>query len=134
MSANQQQPWENTHQDPYSSSREHWIHNDASSGNYGPDYESEELRSESSDKFSEDGEEHDRAEALQHKRGRQRRHMATIIVHVTVGCRTGYWCMKIHKRADHVVQVETGELAYTAEEACTSHYWNPGTRIFSLSF
>ncbi|KAF2366557.1 hypothetical protein FHG87_002685 [Trinorchestia longiramus] len=68
------------------------------------------------------------AEAVHHKKnGRRSKRSVTVIVHVTVGCRSGYWCMRIFRRADHVVQVETGELAYRAEEACTHHYWNPGS-------
>ena len=35
--------------------------------------------------------------------------------------------MRIYKRDGHVVQTQSGELAYRPDEACTGHYWNPKT-------
>ncbi|XP_037803398.1 uncharacterized protein LOC119597683 isoform X3 [Penaeus monodon] len=49
----------------------------------------------------------------------------TVVVHVTVGCKSGYQCMRIYRRDDHVVQARVGELAFMAEEACSTHYWSP---------
>ncbi|KAK8733216.1 hypothetical protein OTU49_006530 [Cherax quadricarinatus] len=51
----------------------------------------------------------------------------TVVAHVTVGCKSGYQCLRIYRRDEHVVQVRSGELAFTAEEACSSHYWSPTT-------
>ncbi|ROT81153.1 hypothetical protein C7M84_000092 [Penaeus vannamei] len=39
--------------------------------------------------------------------------------------KSGYQCMRIYRRDDHVVQARVGELAFMAEEACSTHYWSP---------
>ncbi|XP_071533714.1 uncharacterized protein [Panulirus ornatus] len=51
----------------------------------------------------------------------------TLVAHVTVGCKSGYQCMRLYRRDEHVVQVRSGELAFTAEEACSTHYWSPNS-------
>ncbi|CAL4182157.1 unnamed protein product, partial [Meganyctiphanes norvegica] len=50
-----------------------------------------------------------------------------LIAHVTVGCKSGYQCIQIYHRDEHVVQVQLGDMAYVAEEACSHFYWNPRT-------
>ncbi|XP_071533812.1 uncharacterized protein [Panulirus ornatus] len=52
-------------------------------------------------------------------------HATTLVAHVTVGCKSGYQCVRLYRRDEHVVQVRSGELAFTAEEACSAHYWSP---------
>lgn len=51
--------------------------------------------------------------------------VVTIIAHVTVGCKSGYQCLQLYRRDKRVVQVRSGELAYSADEACSPHYWSP---------
>ncbi|KAG7172358.1 hypothetical protein Hamer_G009734, partial [Homarus americanus] len=41
--------------------------------------------------------------------------------------KSGYQCLRIYRRDEHVVQVRSGELGLKAEEACSSHYWSPTT-------
>ncbi|XP_066961603.1 uncharacterized protein [Macrobrachium rosenbergii] len=50
--------------------------------------------------------------------------VVTFVTHVTVGCKTGYQCMRIYRRDEHVVQVQFGILAITADEACDTHFWS----------
>ncbi|XP_054718875.1 uncharacterized protein LOC129228234 [Uloborus diversus] len=44
---------------------------------------------------------------------------AQFVVHVTSGCNSGYTCLRIHKRAPHVVELQsTSRLSTIASEAC----------------
>lgn len=63
----------------------------------------------------------------EHHGDNQEADQVTLIAHVTVGCKSGYQCIQIFRRDEHVVQVQTGDMAYVPEEACTHHYWNPRT-------
>ncbi|XP_064477131.1 uncharacterized protein LOC135391007 isoform X2 [Ornithodoros turicata] len=45
-----------------------------------------------------------------------------LVVHVTKGCDSGYTCMKMHKRASHVIEIQFGLLTSQSSEACSGHY------------
>ncbi|XP_076054172.1 uncharacterized protein LOC143032868 isoform X2 [Oratosquilla oratoria] len=49
----------------------------------------------------------------------------TFVAHVTVGCESGFQCVRLYRRDHHVVEVQKGDLAFSPKEACTPHYWSP---------
>lgn len=60
---------------------------------------------------------------------------ATLIVHVTEGCLSGYQCIQIYRLHEHVIQVQShGHLVRDLSEMeCTHHNWNPNaTNITTL--
>ncbi|RXG71040.1 hypothetical protein Avbf_09180 [Armadillidium vulgare] len=67
-----------------------------------------------------------------HHGGHQKEHHnhadhVTVIVHFTVGCRSGYRCMRIYRRDMNIVQVQFGSDALNSKEACNNFYWEPST-------
>ncbi|KAG8195914.1 hypothetical protein JTE90_001148 [Oedothorax gibbosus] len=45
---------------------------------------------------------------------------STVLAYSTSGCKNGYICMKFHKRDNHIIEIQYGELARSAHEACYS--------------
>ncbi|XP_067127993.1 uncharacterized protein [Centruroides vittatus] len=49
---------------------------------------------------------------------------AQMVVHVTSGCNIGYVCLRIHKRAKHVIELQMGKIASHVAESCNSLYFD----------
>lgn len=65
---------------------------------------------------------------LCHKEVFSRTDTVHLVVHVTRGCENGYKCMRIHRRASHVLEVQMGQrMASQSSEACGSPYYNATT-------
>lgn len=48
----------------------------------------------------------------------------TYVSHLTRGCENGYVCTVFHKRGHHVIELQTGPLARTPEEACQEQHFD----------
>lgn len=57
---------------------------------------------------------------------------ATFVVHVVIGCQSGYMCMVFYKRVGHVVELQRSHTwTQLPEDACSPQNFNPQTLPFT---
>lgn len=55
---------------------------------------------------------------------------ATIIVHYTIGCQSGFMCMVFYRRDQHVIELQEGMKTRRAEEACSQSNFDRTKALF----
>ncbi|XP_064477625.1 uncharacterized protein LOC135391321 isoform X2 [Ornithodoros turicata] len=54
----------------------------------------------------------------------------TVLGYSTSGCNNGYVCVTFHRRDDHILEMQMGELTRSAREACLPPAYEPNTQDF----
>ncbi|KFM82503.1 hypothetical protein X975_09395, partial [Stegodyphus mimosarum] len=55
---------------------------------------------------------------------------STLVTYSTSGCNNGYICMKFFRRHKHIIEIQQGELARSAQESCYSIFSDTGNQEF----
>ncbi|XP_022249058.1 uncharacterized protein LOC106465445, partial [Limulus polyphemus] len=54
-----------------------------------------------------------------------------LVVQSSSGCSHGFVCMEFHRRTQHILEIQEGEMRSRPTDACSSTYFNPRTNQFT---
>ncbi|CAN7938920.1 unnamed protein product, partial [Ixodes hexagonus] len=61
-----------------------------------------------------------------HSKGTAQAPHVQMLVHATQGCDNGYRCMRLYRRASHILEMQLGRPSSDKSEACNSPHFEPG--------